>query len=47
MSLMRCEHCDEVIDTDFDAEHFDDDAKECKEQVNKDWAVAEGGRIVR
>lgn len=25
MSVMYCEHCDQYIDTDYNAEHFDED----------------------
>ena len=30
MSMEYCEDCDKQIDTDFDAEHFDE-PKQCKE----------------
>ena len=34
MSVMYCEHCDKYIDTDFNAEHFDEngDCEEAKEE---------------
>jgi len=28
MSIMPCENCDEMIDTDFDNEHFEECQKE-------------------
>lgn len=32
MSIIYCENCDKYIDTDFDAEHFEecDDREDCK-----------------
>lgn len=33
MSIVRCNHCNKNIDTDFDAEHFVPDTEHCLIQV--------------
>ena len=33
MSIVRCDHCDKNIDTDYDAEHFKDGTEQCSKQV--------------
>lgn len=35
MSVLYCDNCDEHIDTDFDAEHFD----ECKPSFKITWGT--------
>lgn len=30
MSIQYCEKCEDYIDTDFNAEHFDDDVNNCE-----------------
>ncbi len=38
MSLIRCNECNQIVDTDFDAEHFDEDDNcvECVEEINQE-----------
>lgn len=38
MSMQYCEHCDTLIDTDYDAEHFEENEKGetlCEEEQNE------------
>lgn len=37
MSVMYCDYCDKLVDTDFNAEHFDDDGNcEIENEENED-----------
>jgi len=38
MSMMYCEHCDRMIDTDHDAEHFTDEPHQVCIELVKDEA---------
>ncbi len=37
MSIVRCEYCNKNIDTDFDAEHFEDKEMCVAEKDYKDY----------